>query len=167
MENISPDDSDVVYLPFLFGTNAGPDATAGFLGLNGYHTKAHLLRALYEGVAFSHRYHIEKLGRHRKLPEVVRISGGAAKSRVWMQIFADVLNKRIETTSNSELGTLGAVLCAGIGTGKFDSFESATARMVKIEFSFEPYPKARNIYEKKYNRYLRVIEGLKPVWEAY
>ncbi len=167
VEGISPDDSDVVFLPFLFGTHAGPDATAGFLGLNGYHTKAHLLRALYEGVAFSHRYHIEKLGRHRQLPGVVRVSGGAARSRVWMQIFADVLNKRIEVTSNSELGTLGAVLCAGIGTGKFDSFERATARMVKIASSFEPVPKARNTYEKKYKRYLRVIEGLKPVWETF
>ena len=84
-----------------------------------------------------------------------------------MQMFADVLDKRIETTANSELGTLGAVLCAGIGTGKFDSFESATNRMVKVAAAYEPHPAARNVYEKKYSRYLRVIEGLKPVWEAF
>jgi len=167
VESVSPNDSDVVFLPFLFGTHAGPDATAGFIGLNGYHTKAHLLRALYEGVAFSHRYHIEKLEQHRKLPDVIRISGGAAKSRVWMQLFADLMNKRIEAAANNELGTLGAVLCAGIGTGKFDSFETATAKMVKVAAVYEPNPGNYDIYEKKYQRYIRVIDGLKPVWKSF
>ena len=76
-----------VFLPFLYGTNAGPDARAGFVGVTGRHRRGHLLRAVYEGVAFSHRTHIEKLKKVRSeadargsdgWPRLARIAGGAA-----------------------------------------------------------------------------------------
>lgn len=167
VESIDPADSEIVFLPFLFGTHAGPGSSSAFIGLNGYHTRAHLLRALFEGVAFSHRYHIEKLGKHRDLPNIVRLSGGAAKSNVWMQMFADVLGKKIETTANSELGTLGAVMCAGIGIGKFDSFQDAVSTFVNVAEEFTPDPDKQEIYEKKYRRYLDVIGHMKPVWDSF
>ncbi len=164
VESVKPEDSNIIFLPFLYGSNAGPDASAGFVGLNGYHTKDHLLRAVYEGVAFGTKVHLERLSRFRELPDTARVSGGAAKSKVWMQMFADVLQKRIEITENEELGTLGAALCAGVSVGIFDSFEAGTDTMVRIKRSYEPDKSLSDIYNTKFEKYKETVEALKGVW---
>jgi L-xylulokinase len=164
VESVRPDECDVVFLPFLYGSHAGYDATAAFIGLNGFHTRAHLLRALYEGVVFSTRYHIEKLARFRTLPDTVRISGGAAKSAVWMQMFSDILQKRIELTASDELGALGAALCAGIATNAFTSFEEGAKRMVRLKESFDPNPEMADLYDRRFKRYAETIDRMKQVW---
>ena len=117
VEGIAPGDSDVLFLPFLYGSNAGPKASAGFLGLHGWHGKAHMLRAVYEGVVFSHKTHVDRLLGHRGGAQAARIAGGAAKSEVWVQMFADVLQLPIELTDCEELGAMGAAMCAGVGVG--------------------------------------------------
>lgn len=166
VENVRPDECDIIFLPFLYGSHAGYDASAAFIGLNGFHTRAHLLRALYEGVVFSARHHIEKLARFRTLPETVRVSGGAAKSAVWMQMFADILQKRIEITTNDELGTLGAALCAGIATDIFPSFQEAAEKMVRVKQAFEPKPVNAELYDRRFSRYVKTVEAMKGVWEC-
>ncbi len=164
VENVKPEDSDIIFLPFLYGSNAGSDASAGFLGLNGYHTREHLLRAVYEGVAFGTKVHVERLSRFRELPDTARMSGGAVKSSVWMQMFADVLQKRIEITENDELGTLGAALCAGVSVGIFDSFEEGTAEMVRLKRTFEPNKNLFGTYGAKFKKYKETIEAMQNVW---
>jgi L-xylulokinase len=164
VENIPPEDCDIIFLPFLYGSNVGPDASSCFIGLNGYHTKEHMLRALYEGIVFSAKYHIERLARYRELPHIVRISGGAAKSDVWMQMFADILQKRIEIADNEELGTLGAAFCGGIASGIFSSFQEATEKMVRIKKTYEPRPEMREIYDRHFKKYLDILEAMKAVW---
>ena len=115
VDGISPADSDVLFLPFLYGSNAGPRASAGFLGLHGWHGKAHMLRAVYEGVVFSHKTHMDRLLGHRGPAQAARIAGGAARSSVWVQMFADVLQIPIELTSCEELGAMGAAIVRGRG----------------------------------------------------
>ena len=114
-----PEDSDVLFLPFLYGSNVGPKASAGFLGLHGWQGKAHMLRAVFEGVVFSHKTHIDRLLGYRDRAQAARIAGGAAKSDVWVQMFADVLQLPIECTACEELGAMGAAMCAGVGVGIF------------------------------------------------
>lgn len=164
VEGIRPADSDVLFLPFLFGSSAGPKATAGFLGLHGWHGRAHMLRAVYEGVVFSHRTHIDRLLRHRGRPQAARIAGGAAKSDVWVQMFADILQLPIELTACEELGAMGAAICAGVGVGLFGSFEDAVARMVRVSRAVEPIQENRQVYSDKYGRFMRHIEALRTVW---
>jgi len=157
-------DSGVVFLPFLYGSNAGPRASSCFLGLKGWHGKAHLLRAVYEGVVFSHRTHIDRLLGFRGRPTAARISGGAAKSPVWTQMFADVLQLPIELAASEELGAMGAAICAGIGVGLFSSFENAVSRMVRVSRTVQPDPAMRDVYDGKYARYKRLLGVLGGAW---
>ncbi|MBT3319942.1 MAG: carbohydrate kinase, partial [Clostridia bacterium] len=107
VNSLSADECSVIFLPFLFGTNVNPDAKACFMGIDGSQKTVHMIRAIYEGVVFSHMMHIEKLLEFRDKPSAVRISGGATESKVWVQIFADVLQLPIEVSAAKELGTLG------------------------------------------------------------
>jgi len=164
VESIAPEDSDVLFLPFLYGSNAGPKASAGFLGLHGWHGKAHMLRAVYEGVVFSHKTHVERLLGHRTGAQAARIAGGAAKSGVWVQMFADILQLPIELTACEELGAMGAAICGGVGVGLFSSFEEGVQRMVRVSRTVEPRKEKREIYHEKYGHYREYIKALRAAW---
>jgi L-xylulokinase len=164
VEGVAPAESDVLFLPFLYGSNVGSKASAGFLGLHGWHGKAHMLRAVYEGVVFSHKTHVDRLLGYRDAPRAARIAGGAAKSRVWVQMFADVLQLPIEHTACEELGAMGAAICGGVGIGMFSSFEEAVGRMVKVTRTIEPRKENKEIYREKYGRYRECIQALRAVW---
>lgn len=164
VESVKPEESNVIFLPFLYGTNVDANAKACFIGLNGWHTKAHMLRAIYEGVVFCHRAHIDKLLKYRDKPKAIRIAGGAAKSKVWIQIFADVLQTPIEVTTSTELGALGAAICAGIATKNFESFEAASNSMVEVAYTCYPNADNKEIYDKKYDLYSKTIDVLTPLW---
>ncbi len=165
VRSVAPRDCDVLFLPFLYGSNAGPRASGAFLGLHGWHTRAHLLRAVYEGVAFSHRTHVGHLMTVRPPARAVRIAGGAAKSDVWLQIFADVLQLPIEVTACEELGAMGAAMAAGVAVGLFSSFEQAAERMVRITRTVDPDHGAASLYDEKFARYRGAIAALAQVWE--
>lgn len=83
--------SGMLFLPFLYGSNQPGCSGGALVGMSSHHTLGQVLRAVFEGVAFSHYSHIEKLLRLREAPKAVRIAGGAVNSQVWLQIFADVI----------------------------------------------------------------------------
>jgi len=157
--SVEPESSNLVFLPFLFGSSAGMGTRACFMGLEGWHEQKEILRAIYEGIAFSHKTHIEKLSTYRRLPSTARLSGGAARSPVWVQIFADVLGLSVEVNHSTETGALGAALCAGVGAGLFGSFESAVDRMVHISAAVHPVPKNVEIYRKKFAEYQAAVQA--------
>ena len=163
VEALPPQDSDVIFLPFLYGTNTGCDSAA-FMGLSGSHTTAHLLRAVFEGVAFSHRMHIERLLRFREKPVAIRMAGGAANSRVWVQLFADVLNCPIEVVTSKELGTKGCAMAASVAAGCYPNLGAAAAAMVGTVSTVQPRAETACVYDKKYRRYVDVTERLKGVF---
>lgn len=166
-ESIAAQDCPILFLPYLFGTNVNADARACFIGISGLHTKAHLLRAVYEGVAFSHRTHMENLLRFRDRPSGIRISGGAARSRVWVQIFADVFQISVEVSAASELGTMGAAMCAGIASGQFADFYQAVDVFAKVEYTCEPDPNMSRIYEEKFRLYQRLSRQMDESWRDW
>ena len=160
------DESEIVFLPFLYGSNTGnPDMRASFIGIEGWHKMRHVIRALYEGVAFTHRWHVERLEKHGKLPDAIRLAGGAARSEQWCALFADVLNRPVETTEATELGTLGAAMCAAVCAGIYKDFKEAIKEMVHVRNRVEPNPKNAELYSKKYSNYLRAIEALNAYWK--
>ena len=82
VEEIGPKAFVPVFLPFLMASNVHPNAKASFVGLNVSHSRKHIARSVYEGSAFCHRYHLEKLlATREEPPKAIRLSGGAAKSR--------------------------------------------------------------------------------------
>lgn len=162
--SVNPGESSIVFLPFLFGTNINPDAKACFIGISGWHEKKHLVRAIFEGIVFSHYSHIEKLLQYRDLPASVRIAGGITKSDVWMQMFADTLQLPIEVSEAGELGASGAAMCAGVQAGVFSSLTGAAKAFTRISRTFTPDPVNKEIYEKKYSAYKKAAASLGSVW---
>lgn len=167
VESIEPQDSSIIFLPFLNGSNEDALAKGTFIGLTAYHNKKHMLRAVYEGIVFSHITHVKKLLRNREVPKSIRLSGGAANSDVWVQIFADALQIPIDVIEDKELGAQGAAIAAGIAVGIYCDYEDGIQRTVKITKTVFPRPEYRRIYERKYQTYRRVIDGLSGVWECF
>jgi L-xylulokinase len=159
---------DVYFLPFLYGSNRHPLAKASFVGLTSFHTKAHLLRAVYEGVAFSAKTHIDKLLSVREKPAAIRLAGGAANSKIWVQMFADVLNTPIETvTGVKELGALGCAMAASIASGIYRDYNEAAKNMVRISPPVYPSPEAAALYKPKYEKYTAVCDALDAAWHRF
>lgn len=162
---LKPDDSDVFFIPFMYGSNVHPLAKSCFIGMTQFHTKAHLYKAVFEGVAFSTKYHFEKLLKERNNPEAVRISGGITNSKVWLQMFSDVLNTELEVVSNvNELGALGAAIVFAVGSGKYANFNEATNKMVSVNEIVSPNTTNSEKYNHKYSRYLKLLNLLDEFW---
>lgn len=153
----------VFYHPFLYGSPRGDDATGGFFGMRGWHTRGHILRALFEGTVFNHRSHVDVL---RSAFDVtrVRLTGGGARSEIWSQMFADALDTTVEVTDAGETGALGAALCAGVGTGVYGSLEDATGNVVRVARSHEPNAGKRDQLAEAYETYNALADALAPVW---
>jgi L-xylulokinase len=165
VRDVQPEDSDLVYLPFIYGSNLNPLAQGSFIGLQGWQGRQHIIRAIYEGICFSHRYHIGKLLKYLDPPEAARIAGGGARSHEWAQMFADVLQIPIEITEATELGALGAAICAAVGSGHYPGAEEAVESMVKTIKVVDPDPGKEEIYTTKFNRYLEAAAALDGYWK--
>jgi L-xylulokinase len=154
-----PTDPQVLFLPFLYGCNEG-NLKGGFFGLDASHGQAAMLRAIFEGVIFSHYRHIERLLKFRACPEVIRLTGGAAHSQVWCQMFADCIGIPVETPAGSELGALGAAMAAAVTTQYYPDFQQAVNAMTSIDKRYVPNPEYANVYREKYQAYKELIEKL-------
>lgn len=123
------------FLPYLTGERTphpDPDARGAFIGLTSRHTRAHMTRAVLEGVAFGLKDSFTLIA-EAGLPDEyeVRISGGGAKSPVWQQIIADVLGAKLVNVNTTEGGAFGAALLAAVGVGVFDSVEAACKKTIQ------------------------------------
>jgi L-xylulokinase len=163
---LPPEACRVVYLPFIHGGEGAPQAS--FVGMGQHCSRAHLLRALFEGVAFQHRRHVDDLlaVAGDAAPVAARLSGGAAQSAGWMQLFADVLELPVEVASGSELGALGSAICASIAAGLHPDYETAIAAMTRVDRRFEPDPERAAVYAEKRKTFRMVEDALAPVWPA-
>lgn len=166
VEDVDPSDSTLIFLPFLNGSNEDPLARGTLIGLTMYHNKRHILRAVFEGVVFSHLTHLENLLKNREVPEAIRISGGAANSRVWLQIFADVLQIPIEVVASKEQGAQGAAMVAGIAAGIYKDYDEAIDNCVEITHTVMPRPDYAAVYQKKYQDYRSIISSLSGIWKS-
>lgn len=152
--------SDLFFLPFLYGSNAGLEMTSGFYGMQALHTRAHLLQALYEGVVFSHMTHLNRMRERFTEVRTLRVTGGPAHSDVWMQMLADVSGLRIELPQVEETGCFGAALAARVGTGVYSSFSEAQRALEHPIRTLLPDMTAHARYQRKYHHYQHLIEAL-------
>ncbi|HLX31708.1 MAG TPA: xylulokinase [Gaiellaceae bacterium] len=144
------------FAPYLAGERTphpDPDARGAFVGLSVRHDRGALWRATLEGVAFGLRDSLELLRELGARPESGRVSGGGARSELWLRILASVLELPLETTSSEEGSAFGAALLAGIGAGVFADADDAVARCVRATRRFEPewdyadaYTRFRSLY---------------------
>ncbi len=163
--SLAPGSTDVIFHPYLFGSDVQATARAGFYGLGAWHTKAHVLRALYEGVVYGHMSHIEKLRAAGAVIEKARMTGGGSHSQVWTQMFSDALQLPIEVPEGAEVAARGVALAAGIGAGVFRDYADAVARVVKVERVHRPNPEAGAAYLARYREYTHILEAMKEPWD--
>lgn len=152
--------SDLFFLPFLYGSNAGLEMTCGFYGMQALHTRAHLLQAIYEGVVFSHMTHLNRMRERFTDVCALRVTGGPAHSDVWMQMLADVSGLRIELPQVEETGCFGAALAARIGTGVYRDFREAQRDLRHPVRTLLPDMAAHTLYQRKYRQYQDLITAL-------
>ena len=98
-------------------------------------------------------------------PKTIRLTGGAANSEVWSQMFADVFQIPVEVPAGTELGCLGAAICGAAASGIYSSYEEACRNMVALKRVYRPDTKLTNVYDKKYQRYQKLLEVFAPAWK--
>ena len=157
-------DSIPYFLPFLNGRLDRPEARGSFIGLASWHGLPEMIRAVYEGVAFEHRGHVDHLLKGRARPRAARFAGGAARSRVWLEIFAAALDLPLELPSASELGALGAAIVAAVGAGIHPDLETAVVAMTQVRERIEPDRPLVEVLSRRAATYRTLREALDPAW---
>jgi xylulokinase len=165
--DVRPGSEGLLFLPYLTGERTphpDPLARGAFVGLTVRHGQAHLTRAVLEGVAFGLRDSFE-LMKSVGLAEVsqVRVSGGGAKSPLWRQILADVLNVELVTVNTTEGAALGAALLAGVGAGAWPDVDTACERCIGLTGSTSPKAESAAKYEPLYAQYRALYPALKDI----
>ena len=159
----------LLFLPYLSGERTphpDPLARGAFVGLTVNHSRAHLTRAVLEGVAFGLRDSLELMRAMGLVPSTeIRATGGGVKSSLWRQVLADVLEARIVTTSTAEGAAQGAATLAAVGGGWFPTVEEACRALVRIREPTEPSPDA-GAYAGAYRRYRELYPALAPTFHA-
>ena len=154
-----------LFLPFLMGSNAHPNARGVFAGLSADQGRELLARSVYEGVVYCHKVHLDKLLATRETPpDCIRLAGGAARSEVWTQMFADILGFPVERLEAAETGALGCAILAAAGTGAYPDLASAARVMSPVGGRFEPDPAAGAHYARRYALYKKLTDCLDPLW---
>jgi len=165
IDKIAVNCDGLLFLPYLSGERTphpDPFARGSFIGLTVRHSRAHLARAVMEGVAFGIRdcFELIKKSGVSQFSEI-RISGGGAKSNVWMNIIASVLNSKLITLQTTEGAALGAAMLAGIGAGVWTDVTAAVKIIVKQDRLTEPHLNNVEQYEKQYQIYKELYPSLK------
>jgi L-xylulokinase len=153
-------ESNLFFVPFLYGSNAGSGMTAGFYGLQALHERRHMLQAVYEGVVFSHMTHLNFLRKRFPNATRMRLTGGPARSAEWMQIFADVSGFELELPQIEETGCLGAALAAMVGGGAYPDFAAALDAFQPKQIVVKPDPSVYEKYQTKLAKYQQLVNKL-------
>jgi xylulokinase len=162
----------LLYLPYLMGERTphlDPLARGVFFGLTARHTRAHMIRAILEGVAYSLRDGLE-IFREMGVPSAqIRASGGGGRSLLWRQIQADIFNREMVTINTTEGSAYGAALLAAAGTGGFRSVEEACRACIRVTERCEPASERVRMYDDYYaiyrDLYIRLRDSFRAVAE--
>ncbi len=160
----------LLFLPYLTGERTphpDPLARGAFVGLTVRHSLPHLSRAVIEGVSFGLRdsFELIKSGSGAAITQV-RVSGGGAKSPLWRQILADIMDAELVTVNTTEGAAYGAALLAGVGAGVWHDVDTACRRTIHVTGSTQPNPAAVTEYERWYQVYRNLYPALKPTFDA-
>jgi xylulokinase len=162
-EAVPPGADGVLWAPYLMGERTphlDPAVRAALIGLAANHTRAHIVRAVMEGVAFSLRDSFtifEEIG----VPvRRVRLGGGGARSPLWRRIQADVYGQPVETVEADEGAAYGAAVLAGVGAGLWSTVDEACERVVRSLVAASPNARSASLMNERYAAYRRVYPAL-------
>jgi len=145
----------------------GPEAKGSVIGFGDVHTRAHLYRAILEGLAYALREGAERTAKRSGVPITqLRVAGGGSQSTAAMQLTADIFGLPVSRPHVYEASGLGAAMDAAVGLGLHPDFTTAVREMTHPGDQFEPDLQAHKLYDELYNKvYCRMYERLKPLYE--
>lgn len=166
---VSPGSDGLLFTPYLAGErtpHADPNARGCFVGLTSKHARGHLARAVMEGVAMSLRESLEVIKSLDVPVREMRLSGGGAKSQLWRQIFADVMDQSACTINAEQGPAYGVALLAAVGSGQFKNIEEACKATIEVVKKTPPKKPAVRTYDKLFPIYQSLYGSLKDSFDA-
>jgi xylulokinase len=165
-EEVEPGADRLLFAPWLSGERApvlDHYALGAFIGLSLSHTKAHMARAVMEGVGFHLRWICEALENLGLRVEAVHAIGGGSTSPTWTQIISDITGRQLKVLAHpQEAGAVGAALTVAVGLGVYPNME-AIDDLIEIDRIVEPRDEYQGRYDALYKEYRAVYEALKPI----
>lgn len=167
--SVPPGADGLLWAPYLMGERTphlDPDARAVLAGLTANHTRAHIVRAILEGVAFSLKDSFEIL-RELNVPcETIRLGGGGARSELWRQIQADIYDHEVETVEAEEGAAYGVALLAGVAAGAWPTVDAACDQIVRTRSCVKPDPDAAKVFHRQYRKYVAIYPALRSIFNS-
>jgi L-xylulokinase len=160
--SVAPDASDTVFLPYFSGDAGSGRAKGTWIGMVPSDRRPHLVRAAYEGIAFAHRRHVDRMLAATGGAPRLRIAGGGVNSALFLQTLADTFQQPIEVTEDAELGLRGIAAAALVATGILPELQAAVGAATRI---VEPEPAVASVYARKYARFTAALDALASLWE--
>lgn len=170
VQQVEPGSNYLIFTPWMYGERspvADIYVRSSFVNLSADHKREHMLRAVYEGVAYNLRWMLELMSdKFGYSQNTVRAIGGGARSDPWLQIIADVTGRRVESVASpQEAGAVGAALIAAIGLGIYDDFQGLR-QVVEVERAFQPDASNAGVYDSLYGAYKDVYSSLRGVYRS-
>ncbi|MGH2733963.1 MAG: FGGY-family carbohydrate kinase [Actinomycetota bacterium] len=164
---IEPGAGGVLFLPYLVGERAphwNAEATGVLMGLRLNHDRAHIVRAALEGVVYGLRSIATLVEELVPLHGPVRATGGFSRSKLWLQMLADVLGREVEVPAQQDASPLGAAVLGLMAVGAIDSID-AVDDMVEISSRASPDPSASQTYDEMFERFVALYDDLEGGFE--
>ncbi|WP_142414120.1 FGGY-family carbohydrate kinase [Hathewaya massiliensis] len=167
LREVPPGADGLILQPYWGGGAKNPDARGAIVGFADVHTKAHIYRAIIEGINYALLDGIEKIERATEVRiSEIAICGGGAQSDIIAQITADMFNRRVYKGQTHELSALGASMIGYVALGVYKNYEEAIKHMFHRKREFLPYPENVKLYSELYNKvYLKVYPSLKGLYK--
>ncbi len=159
----------VFWVPYLMGErtpHCDPNIRAALLGLSASHTRAHVIRAILEGVAFSLRDSLTVFREIQVPVEEIRLGGGGARSALWRRIQAEIYAHEVQLLGAEEGAAYGAAILAGVGAGVWKSVDEACDAVVHVKQRIKPDANRAAVMEKGYQVYRRIYPALREIYEV-
>ena len=164
---VPPGCDGLLWTPYLMGERTphlDPEARGALIGLTATHTRAHVIRAILEGVAFSLRDTFTIFGEMGVPVHRIRLGGGGARSKLWRQIQADVYGHEVEVVEAEEGAAYGAALLAGVGAKIWQSVDAACNSVVRVANRTQPIARNVAVMNDSYAAYRRVYAATREVY---
>lgn len=161
-------ENTVFYLPYLMGERSphnNPKARALFMGMSMDTSREDMTQAVLEGVAFGLRDSLE-VARALGIPmERTKICGGGAKSPLWVNMIANIMNLTVDIMEIEEGPAMGAAMLAAVGCGAYPSVDAAVAALIKVKTTVVPDPVLVEKYEAQYQKFKKIYPAVKALYE--
>jgi xylulokinase len=162
----NPGGEGLIYLPYLAGERSpiwNGDARGVLFGLSLAHQRAHIIRALMEGVAYAIRHNLEIIRDEYEVTfSEMRLSGGGANGRLWCRIVGDVTRTNVLIPEVIDTEVLGVALLAGVGAGVYSDLHQAVGKAIRIADTLPFDCRKAEIYDRYFEAYLELVKDMAP-----